>query len=157
MILKDIIFVDLDSTLIQTRSGERFPQYLNDWVLIDPVVNYINKLLSKKDYLVIIVSNQGGISTGRISETNFDKKLSSVIKHLPFEVDQCFIAKAMNSVYRKPKVDSLLSDLASQGIKPSSRSIMIGDAGGRPTDFSDSDKKFADNLGIKFVHSLDIK
>lgn len=157
MTIKDIIFVDLDSTLIQTRSGEKFPQYLNDWTLVDPVVKYVESLLRKRDYLVMIVSNQGGISRGRVSETNFDKKLESVKRHLPFGIDKSFIAKSMNSPYRKPKTENLVSDLNEMGIHYSNKSIMIGDAGGRSTDFSDSDKKFAENLGIKFIHALDIK
>lgn len=156
MKFENIIFVDLDSTLIQTRSGETFPQYNNDWILIDPVVNYINKLSKKGNFKVIIVSNQGGISRGRISETNFDNKLTKIISTLPFPIYRSFIAKSMNSVYRKPKVDSLLKDLEDSGVKPSSTSLMIGDAGGRSSDFSDSDLKFAINLGIKFIHANDI-
>ena len=54
----DIIFCDLDGTLIETISGETFPKGIWDMKLRFDVLDVIKKL--NPEY-ILIVSNQGGI------------------------------------------------------------------------------------------------
>lgn len=157
MNLIDIAFVDLDGTIIETKSGKTFPTDKHDWKLKPKVVSKIKSLIDKHDYKIVLVTNQAGISRGHVKSDEFLEKLESIKSHLPWEFLDHFIATSMNSVLRKPKVAGILAELSKKGIKPSHFSVMIGDAGGRPKDFSDSDLKFAENLGIEFIHVDDIK
>lgn len=151
-----IIFIDLDGTLIKTRSGFTFPTNYLDWELKINTVKLIKDYKSK-GYLIILVTNQGGISKGLVNYDSFVKKVNSIQDHMDLYFDNIFIAKSMNSDYRKPKSLKLVEDLKASGIFiDESNSIMIGDAGGRPKDFSDSDYNFAKSLNIKFIHVEDV-
>ena len=58
---KDILFCDLDGTLINTISGKTFPIGIWDMKLRFDVLDVIRALCPK---YVFIVSNQGGIEKG---------------------------------------------------------------------------------------------
>lgn len=164
MITKDIIFLDLDGNLIKTKSGETFPKNYDDWKINTPVINFIEKY--RKDLynpLFILVTNQLGIDRGHVDENLFKEKVARIEEKLPFKFDDVFIADTIYSGFRKPRVTGIQKHLKSLGVIPSVKSCMIGDAGGRKDskgkkiDFSDSDLKFAENLGILFFHSDDCK
>ena len=153
-----IICFDLDDTLIQTKSGARFAQNQNDWKLFnDNTSNILEKYL-KDGFKVVIFSNQGGISKGKTDKTEWTKKVHDVQKALKVPI-QVFAATE-SDYYRKPSVG--LWDLMKQEFNGKSEinlaeSFYVGDAAGRPKtkekkskDFSDSDHKFAKNVGIGF-------
>ena len=57
--------------------------------------------------------------------------------------------------YRKPNT-AMLESLAEQwSVESEEECIMIGDASGKPGDFSDSDKKCAENFGIDYIDVRD--
>src|SRR4029078_12539352 len=60
---KKIASFDLDQTLIDTNSGNKFPIDSNDWKWNYP--NVMQKLhkLHKNEYEIIIVTNQAGIGS----------------------------------------------------------------------------------------------
>jgi DNA 3'-phosphatase len=152
-----ICFLDLDGTLITTKTGHTFPRNTTDWKLLPTTVNFI-KIKKKEGFKLILVTNQGGISRGFFSEKNFIKKLDAIQTEMDLFFDKIFIAPSMNSEYRKPKSASVKSDVEGLGwsIDPN-ESFMIGDAGDKKNDFSDTDNGFAKSLGIKFLHVRDIK
>lgn len=67
-----VLFADLDGTLIDTKSGEIFPQGIWDMDLRMDVIDAIMAL--SPDYL-FIVSNQGGIERGFVNRRNFEIKM----------------------------------------------------------------------------------
>ena len=67
----DIIFSDLDGTLINTISGEIFPKGIWDMKIRFEVFDAIKKL---NPQYVFIVSNQGGIKSGFVDAQNFHTK-----------------------------------------------------------------------------------
>ena len=147
-----IVFLDLDNTLITTKTGRTFPINHNDWKPIPKTLKFIKNKKSQ-GYKIILVTNQGGISKGFLTLENFNTKLKDIQDVIGFKFDKIFIALSMDSDYRKPKTYKLLEDLKKLDWIPDlTKSIMIGDAGGEPSDFSDSDKVFAENLGITFIH-----
>lgn len=152
----DIIFVDLDSTLRKTKSGKPYPIYKTDYVVIQPVIDYINNLIKEKDYKVIIVTNQSQIRNSEKQLETYEFNLKDIIKKLPFEVFHTFMAPTKESMYRKPHSRAIVKDLSKMDVHISKKSMMIGDAGGRPNDHADSDLMFAVSLGIKFIHTDDI-
>lgn len=141
---------DLDSTIIKTKSGKRFPTNSNDWVFWDDAV--INKLkeLHKDGYMIIFITNQSGLKKCAEKKKEWVSKIVSIIKQVgvPISVFACY---GYNK-YRKP-----LPGLWEYINGDKKRSFYCGDAAGRPKtvkrkkDFSNSDLKFSKNVGIKFI------
>ena len=158
---KKVIFCDLDGTLIDTISGETFPKGIWDMKLRFDVLDSIKKL--NLEY-ILIVSNQGGIESGFVDRYDFKIK-SEYITRAIREYCGCE-CRAMYcetndklDPYRKPNtkmLETLLEDYVGDDfgyIK--SVSLMIGDASGKEGQFSDSDKKTAENFGIDYIDVKD--
>lgn len=158
-----VIFIDLDGTLIQTKSGNTFPVNNDDWKIIDSVWRVLPLMLRQFDH-IMIVTNQGGFRNDPVRLTQQFKrfKLSKIESllvstiHAPGKFLPSIIAPDFKSPYRKPRIGWVEDYFSKRGMIVSKDSVMIGDAGGREGDFSDSDLKFASNLGINFLHAKDI-
>ena len=154
---KKILFCDLDGTLIETISGATFPKGIWDMKLRFDVLDAIKK--QNPEY-VLIVSNQGGIESGFVDAQKFQTKLSYIIKAIDEYCDcECYaIYCATNNEsdpYRKPNtkmLETLLEDSVGDDVDYiKQESLMIGDASGKEGQFSDSDKKTAENFGIDYM------
>ena len=156
--MKEVIFADLDGTLIDTISGETFPNGIWDMKIKFEVLDKIKEL--KPKYLLII-TNQGGIEKGFIDEWRFRHKLeyicSSIKEYCGFEkVFSCYCASNdKTDPNRKPNT-GMLEHLTETFVGDDfdyikSVSLMIGDASGKEGQFSDSDKKCAENFGIDYL------
>ncbi|KKZ64652.1 hypothetical protein EMCG_09434 [[Emmonsia] crescens] len=153
---------DLDSTLIATKSGRRFPTNEHDWKWWSPSVPSKVKELNDEGCLVVVLSNQKAISLkkdlkgGRIESKSlsiFKQKIAAVMQTLdvPFSV----YAATENDEFRKPRMGmwrEMLDDydLDVAGLLDLERSIFVGDAAGREGDHSCVDRDFAANIGIPF-------
>jgi DNA 3'-phosphatase len=161
-----IIFADLDSTLIETKSGKTFPINILDFKPIWKVWKYLKANLEDGDYF-FIVSNQGGISRGLVGSTYFSSKINYICSALKeylrlkdVVVDNMFcISEDPTDNMRKPNTGMFEEMIKKYGLEsvPKDCMIMIGDASGRPGDFSDSDLKAATNFGIKYLDVDDIQ
>lgn len=142
--LQKAVFIDLDGTLITTKSGRRFPIHSEDWKFIPDTLNAL-KYFYKRKYKIIIVSNQGGIEEGYISESVFINKVEhickSLEKHLSFKKNStCYIyCSKMESYNRKPN-PGMAYDMAIDHELDLHESVMIGDF--------ESDKLFSIKAGI---------
>ena len=154
---KKILFCDLDGTLIETTSGATFPKGIWDMKFRFDVLDAIKK--QNPEY-VLIVSNQGGIESGFVDAQKFQTKLSYIIKAIDEYCDcECYaIYCATNNEsdpYRKPNtkmLKTLLEDSVGDDVDYiKQESLMIGDASGKEGQFSDSDKKTAENFGIDYM------
>ena len=76
---KNILFCDLDGTLIETISGDTFPKGIWDMKLRFDVLDAIKKL--NPEY-VLIVSNQGGIENGFVDAQKFSTKLFYIVESI---------------------------------------------------------------------------
>lgn len=150
---KKVIFIDLDGTLINTRSGKPFPKGVWDMELRMDVFEALRKI---HPMAVFLVTNQGGIEKGHVNEHMFTQKLMYVIASLQeyiglntFVAGQyCSITDRMNP-RRKPNAGMLVSMIdqfnKEQGFDLSDEDcIMIGD---RP-----EDKGAAEKFGCDFLH-----
>lgn len=154
---KKILFADLDGTLIKTKSGEIFPKGIWDMEFRFDVLDTIKKL--NPDY-ILIVSNQGGIESGFVDVHNFRAKSEYITRSIR---EYCgIICYAMycetnnkSDPYRKPNtgmMHSLLEKYIGDDFDYiKQKSIMIGDASGKEGQFSNSDKKTAENFGIDYM------
>ena len=153
----DVIFSDLDGTLINTISGETFPKGIWDMKLRLDVLDAIKKL--NPDY-IFIVSNQGGIESGFVDAKKFETKLFYIIEAIGNYCDcECYAmycdTNNESDPYRKPNtkmLKTLLEDYVGYDFECFKHEIlMIGDASGKEGQFSDGDKKTAENFGIDYM------
>ena len=155
-----VIFADLDGTLIDTTSGETFPKGIWDMRFKFPVSDMIREIKPK---CLLIVTNQGGIESGFVNQRNFEFKMEyirrSIEEYTGITTEYAYCtSNDKNNKYRKPnigKVDSLMRKMIKRGIIENGIStdsiLMIGDASGKVGQFSDSDKKCAENAGFKYM------
>ena len=154
---KKILFADLDGTLIETISGETFPKGIWDMKLRFDVLDAIKKL---NPSYILIASNQGGIESGFVNTLNFRAKSEYITRAIrEYCGIECYAmyceTNDRSDPYRKPNTGMLHSLLEKyigddfEEIKP--KSLMIGDASGKECQFSDSDKKTAENFGIDYM------
>ena len=167
---KRILFADLDGTLIETASGKTFAEDVTDFRIRKGVLDKI-KCMEKLCYLVI-VTNQGGIPQ-YVSKKDFEAKLFGISQFI-----QAYLRKSSALVQedsdievhwaycssvdkehpcRKPN-PGMLQDFmdgelrfAAKWMKDKAIMLMIGDASGKEGQFSDSDKKCAENFGIDYM------
>lgn len=158
---KKVLFADFDGTLIKTASGKTFAEDCTDYRIRKDVLDKI-KRLNKEGNLVYlhIVTNQGGIPKF-ITEQEFRAKLSSIVTFIGKYINEegqrnsliitARYCDSMNpdDVRRKPNTGMLTESL----LFPMSadKMFMIGDASGKHGNFSDSDKKTAENFGIDYL------
>ena len=158
---KNILFCDLDGTLIETISGETFSKGIWDMKLRFDVLDAIKKL--NPEY-VFIVSNQGGIESGFVDAKKFETKLFYIIEEIgDYCGCECYArycdTNNESDPYRKPNtkmLEALLEDYVGYDFDfIKQKSLMIGDASGKEGQFSDSDKKTAENFGIDYMDVSD--
>ena len=155
-----VIFADLDCTLIDTISGDTFPKGIWDMRIR---FESLDKIKEIKPKCLLIVSNQGGIENGFVNRRNFEFKMEylcrSIKEYTGIEVEYSYCVKNNPTCkYRKPStgmLDSLMYKMINRGIIENEietdKMLMIGDASGKEGQFSDSDKKTAENFGIDYM------
>ena len=154
---KKVIFCDLDGTLIDTISGETFPKGIWDMRIKFDVLDAIKKL--NPEY-IFIVSNQGGIESGFVDAQNFRAKSEYVARAVGEYCNcKCYAMYCETNdkldLYRKPNtgmLEKLMERYVGDDVECFKHEIlMIGDASGKEGQFSDSDKKTAENFGIDYM------
>jgi DNA 3'-phosphatase len=154
-----VLFIDLDDTLIKTRSKKTFPQGIWDMEL---KLNVFDKIKEMEPEYVFIVSNQGGIGTF-VTEADFNKKMDYVeaslrayIKHPKLKMVESMYCPAndKSDPYRKPNAGMIKYFIETAKLyndKCTKKDmLMVGDASGKEGNFSDSDLKTALNAGIDY-------
>lgn len=161
---KKILFADLDGTLIDTISGATFPKGIWDMKLKFDVIDKIKELGFE---CLIIITNQGGIEKGFVNERDFTKGKMNFIcmglsEYLGIPVDYNYCpSNDKENHFRKPNIGML--NAACKNIiegrfhmaSDKQNMLMIGDASGKEGQFSDSDKKTAENFGIDYMDIYD--
>tara|TARA_B100000963_G_C22582099_1_gene651319 strand:- start:41 stop:544 length:504 start_codon:yes stop_codon:yes gene_type:complete len=146
---------DLDFTIIKPKNFRRFPKDKNDWIFLNDMVKSKLKDLHLKGYRIVIFTNQGGISKGKTKLEDIIYKLDDIINKLDIPVD--YIISYGYDKNRKPDIGmwNIYKKISKKRIFRK-KSFYCGDAAGRKKDFSNSDKMFAENIGIKFYLPEDI-
>mgnify|MGYP002765602976 FL=1 len=161
---KKVLFIDLDGTLIKTISGKTFPEDITDFRVQLPVLDKIIEKMPNLE-MFFIVSNQGGLKT--ITDKRlFNSKISAIenicrgylcsrLDYLSF-IDSLYCCSMdKNNTYRKPNTGMLEQLYNQYRVESTNECIMIGDASGKPGDFSDSDKRCASRFFIDYIDVRD--
>ncbi len=135
---------DYDWTLVNPKGGKTFPSSIDDWQWLYPNIPTIIKQYHDDGYMIVIFSNQ--------SKPWKYEQIQMVMKELNIPL---FIVIATDKKLYKPNI-KLFDSLVNGTLINKEQSFYVGDALGRKTDFSDSDKVFAENIGIKCYSPEDI-
>ena len=136
---------DYDWTLVKPLSNGTFSKSLDDWRWITEKVPEILEKYYNNGYCIIIISNQ---------TRNTEMKLQQIINVLSTLKIPSLISVGYEDIDKKP--NRTMFDLIKKDKKiDMNKSFYVGDALGRQGDWSDSDKKFAENIDIKKIYSPD--
>uniref|UniRef100_A0A6C0DQF6 Uncharacterized protein n=1 Tax=viral metagenome TaxID=1070528 RepID=A0A6C0DQF6_9ZZZZ len=127
---------DYDWTLVCPKGGKKFPSNVNDWQWLYPSIPEKIKNYYEDGFMVVIFTNQ--------SKPWKHEQIKNVAKTLGIPL---FIVIATEKCDYKPN-PGLFNILVGNSKINKDKSFFIGDALGRSSDFSDSDKVFAENIGI---------
>jgi bifunctional polynucleotide phosphatase/kinase len=149
----NIVMFDLDHTIIKPTDNKTFSKTDKDWEFYnDTIVDKLRKL--NVDNEVIIVSNQKGFSTNKTDIDTWKSKIERMNKKLKIPIS--IYASKYDDQYRKPRIG--LFELIKNKNKNKNVLFYCGDGGGKAKrdgykkDFSDTDLKFALNIGTEFKH-----
>ena len=135
---------DYDWTVVNPKDGKTFPLSIDDWEWLYPGVPEKIKKYYEDGYMIVIFTNQ--------SKKWKCEQIQMVMKQLEIPL---FVVIATDKVEYKP--NPILFNMPFEGNNINKEeSFFVGDALGRKSDFSDSDKVFADNIGIKCYSPEDI-
>eukprot|EP00921_Rhytidocystis_pertsovi_P026617 GHVQ01042937.1.p1 GENE.GHVQ01042937.1~~GHVQ01042937.1.p1 ORF type:complete len:669 (+),score=113.12 GHVQ01042937.1:200-2206(+) len=158
-----ILGLDLDGTLITTKSGKKFPLDGNDWVFWAPEETVLIKLHSlcgegvPERMRLVIISNQKGVSLGKTPLHDLTSKIDAIQKKL--SLPMWALLTTEDDCFRKPctAIWEFFANHCNNGDRIDvEQSLFVGDAACRPAegkrkkDFGGGDLKFALNLGLSF-------
>jgi bifunctional polynucleotide phosphatase/kinase len=132
---------DLDWTIIRPKSVGTFLKDVDDWTWYRPSVPEKIKSMHEKGFKIFIFTNQ---------TREFKKDtIRNVISHFDFPIT-VGIGFGKNDPLRKPN-RALFDKYVTEEWDHNS-SVYVGDANSKITSWSDTDKIFAENVGINFMH-----
>lgn len=135
---------DLDHTIIKPQSG-KFCKTALDWEFVQGMEISVREI--SKHYPVAIFTNQGGVSAGKVSISEVIARIGTVVQMLS---DNIIVFIGLSPRYCKPSPK--LYEKLIYGYAPEiTRGFYIGDASDNDVDFSDTDYRFAKNVGLEYI------
>ena len=135
---------DYDWTLVKPQNGRRFPKDKDDWMWFRQSVPYILKKYYDEGYGICVFTNQ-----------TKDWKQQHIINSLGSLNIPITVVIAYNLAEHKPNPSIFYEAINGKKWKPET-SFFVGDALGRKGDFADTDRGFANNIGVKVFAPEDI-
>jgi bifunctional polynucleotide phosphatase/kinase len=140
---KKIAAFDYDHTLVKPKSKSTFNKNVDDWMWLRPNIPDIVRDFYEKGYGIVIFTNQ----SKRFKREQIEIAMAEL--GVP-----CKVFIAFKKKYKKP--DPFLFNLYKRDGFDFERSFFVGDALGREGDWSDSDRDFAINCGLKYFSPEEI-
>ena len=134
---------DLDGTLIHPRSGKKFPQNEDDWIVWSDRTLEVLQAIPPERKIVIFTNKKRWDDITRGVCVGFMQFLQDN------RVPAILYASIKEGWTRKPQIGMLQDHTHQQPVAPGS--TYCGDAAGREGDFSSSDRAFAHNTGMEFL------
>jgi len=129
---------DFDWTLVKPKEGRRFPKNVEDWQWLYPHIPNVLCDWYSKGWGIVIFTNQTKpwkLDQIKAALSNIDIPLLIVV--------------AMDKTEHKPSRIMWDTVIGEKKVTVSS-SFFVGDALGRPGDWSDTDKLFAETIGVSY-------
>lgn len=135
------LILDLEETVITTKSGEKYAVDEGDWKFCPKILDKI-KFYADEGYIVCITSNQGGVEMGKITKEAIERKLLNVAQEIESVIRadvHVAYCPSMTGYHRKPNPGQAYT-LALELELDLHESIAVS--------YFKTDKEFADNAGI---------
>jgi len=126
---------DFDWTLVKPKEGRRFPTKATDWTWLRPSVPEVVHKFAK-DHQIVIVTDQS--KPWKLDQIRAVIAELGIVEHLTIVVG-----------VKTQKPDPSLFHSAYPRFHKE-KAFYVGDAAGRPGDWSDKDQKFAAAIGVEF-------
>jgi D-glycero-D-manno-heptose 1,7-bisphosphate phosphatase len=149
-----LLLLDRDGTLNQ-RLGSRPPNHPGEIELLPGVTSKLQQSAAK-GWRIVIVTNQGGVAFGYMTEALAHSTHQAVLDALPVEVDASYLCPhhpsgtnpryAINCPNRKPAAGAILDALERFGARPQD-CLFVGDM--------ETDEQAATAAGVPFVWASD--
>lgn len=127
---------DFDWTLVKPKQGRKFPKDKDDWQYLRTSVPTVLQDYAKTHHIVIVTDQSKPWKIDQIKAVLADLKIDTHITVIVGVKTQKPDPTLFNATFPKFK-----PDLA----------FYVGDAAGRPGDWSDKDMVFAKNIKVKFI------
>jgi bifunctional polynucleotide phosphatase/kinase len=158
----NVFLMDVDGTLVTSKSGRRWAQDENDWMFLGPIPAVLQELHTK-GWTIVLVSNQSEWTTSPGPKAKIESILGALQTAngwAPWALIATATRKEKDTVYRKPG-RGLYDLLLKQFKEPVETVHMCGDAIGPsdpypPYQWSDSDRLFAKGIGADFFRPVDV-
>ena len=135
---------DFDWTMVNPKDGKTFPSSIDDWQWLYPNVPEKIKNYYEQGYMIVIFTNQS--KPWKCDQIQLVSKILDIPIFVVISTDKCDY-----------KPNTILYDtLCLNKTINKEESFFVGDALGRKSDFADSDKVFAENIGIACYSPEDI-
>lgn len=131
---------DYDWTLVKPSSGGTFPEGIDDWEWLRTSVPEKLKEVYQSGFCIVIVTNQ--------SKLWKVVQITEVLQRLELP---CLAIIAMDKEDHKPNPTAFNTNLPVRKWTKRDVSFFVGDALGRPNDWSDVDRLFAEAVGFKTI------
>ena len=141
---KKVVLFDRDGTLNTSTHG-KFVNAVDQFQMLPGAVEAI-RLLTEKDWTIIVVTNQGGVGAGFMTEATLAAIHAKMCREVEagggkiHDIYACTHAVDADCACRKPKTGFIAEICLKHGIQPPEICYMIGD--------SVDDVQFAKNAGI---------
>lgn len=145
--LKKIAFLDRDGTLIFEPQDTYQIDSLDKLKILDGVIKGLKQLINQ-DYELIMITNQDGLGTSSFPQADFEKpqtKMLRIFDENGIRFKKIFICphfSSKNCNCRKPKI-GLVRNFLREILLDKDNSFVCGDR--------ETDKSFANNLGINYI------
>jgi bifunctional polynucleotide phosphatase/kinase len=127
---------DFDWTLVKPKQGRKFPKDQDDWQYLRTSVPTVLQTYAKTHHIVIVTDQSKPWKIDQIKTVLADLKIDT---HITVIIG-----------VKTQKPDPTLFNATFPNFKPD-LAFYVGDAAGRPGDWSDKDKEFAKNIKVKFI------
>ncbi|KAG0371642.1 hypothetical protein BGX24_001393 [Mortierella sp. AD032] len=151
---------DLDSTLIKVNGKHKWPKNADDWVWWHSGVPAHLQKLADEGLTLVVITNQGGLDGKVEKQKEMKLKFEKICGRLNLPM---WILISMQKDHNRKPMTGLWHWLESRFLEDdveidTFESYYVGDAAGREKDwkvgavkdFNNTDRKFADSLGIAF-------
>lgn len=148
-----LVLVDLNGTLVETKSGAQFAERLDDWKLLPRRLEYL-EILKSQGKKIAIVTNQGGAAFGYFTPVAMGEELFRIRDTL--HLDGFYVSYthpqgtipilAREDQDRKPNPGMLIRAMRDFAVAPD-LTIMVGDR--------DEDQEAARRAGVSFRWAKD--
>lgn len=141
---KKLAMFDMDWTLVKPHGNRTFPKDAKDWQWLKPFIVDVVKRYYDQGYAIVIVTNQ--------SKPWKKDMVSAVMEALTVP---CTALIAFDKAFYKPDT-RMFHKFVENKTWDKDKSFFVGDALGRAADFANTDRLFAEALGIRVFAPEDV-